>query len=287
MFKLHAAITFTSMYCVQLLCGFLTLPGTRGTWRQRRLLRTCVCTALFSWITHAHVMPLFITKRRPVHFILNQRYVEYELGVLMVWKLSRPERDSKPRYPAWKSCANHEAIQPTYIVYPHVSLMSLNVSKRTLLTSVLRAQRRLRFRTDLSEWFLNGLESTAMTSVSGHKIKVMHQSFDTPPTTRTGTARTSRGLSAVIKPPMSPGSAVDVPGYWFSVKMIWYINKRHVNLKLQFSNTLAHTVNDTLRLELPVLSKPDLLPRKRYRLIFATESRLFQETKAGPGWRDF
>ena len=44
-----------------------------------------------------------VTKRRPVHFILNPGHVEYELGVLMVWKLSRPERDANPRYPAWKS----------------------------------------------------------------------------------------------------------------------------------------------------------------------------------------
>ena len=30
-----------------LLCEFLTLTGTWGTWRQRRLL--CICTALLSW----------------------------------------------------------------------------------------------------------------------------------------------------------------------------------------------------------------------------------------------
>ena len=89
-----------------LLCRFLTLPGTRGTWRQRRLLWcTCICTALLSWITHAHLVPLSVTKRRPVHFILNPGNVEYELGVLMIWKLSRPQRDSNPRYPAWKSSA--------------------------------------------------------------------------------------------------------------------------------------------------------------------------------------
>ena len=45
---------------------------------------TCICTALLSWITHAHLVPLSVTKRHPVHFILNPGYVEYELGVLMV-----------------------------------------------------------------------------------------------------------------------------------------------------------------------------------------------------------
>ena len=32
---------------------------------------TCICTALLSWITLAHLVPLSVTKRRPVHFILN------------------------------------------------------------------------------------------------------------------------------------------------------------------------------------------------------------------------
>ena len=72
---------------------------------QRRLLCTCICTALISWIIHAHLVPLSVTKRCPVHFILNPGHVEYELGVLMVWKLSRLERDSNLRYPAWKSSA--------------------------------------------------------------------------------------------------------------------------------------------------------------------------------------
>ena len=69
-----------------LLCGLLMPPGTRGTKRQRRLLRTCICirTASLSWITHAHLVPLSVTKRRPVHFILNPGYDEYELGVPMV-----------------------------------------------------------------------------------------------------------------------------------------------------------------------------------------------------------
>ena len=86
-----------------LLCGFLTLPGNRGTWRQRRFL-LCICTVLLSWITHANLVPLSVTKRRRVHFILNPGHVEYELGVLMVWKLSRPKQNSNLR-PVWKSSA--------------------------------------------------------------------------------------------------------------------------------------------------------------------------------------
>ena len=42
------------------------------------------CTALLSWITHAHLVPLCVTKRHPVQFILNLGHIEYELGVLMV-----------------------------------------------------------------------------------------------------------------------------------------------------------------------------------------------------------
>ena len=38
-----------------------------------------------------------------------------------------------------------------------------------------------------------------------------------------------------------------------------------------------------LPLNLAVSSIPDLLPRNIYRLIFATENRLFQEAKTGPG----
>ena len=37
-----------------------------------------------SWINHALLVPLSVTKHRPVHFILNQGHVEYELGILMV-----------------------------------------------------------------------------------------------------------------------------------------------------------------------------------------------------------
>ena len=68
---------------------FFTLPGTRGTRRQRRLLCTCICTALLSWISRVHLVPLSVTKRRPVHIILNPGHVEYELGVLTVFYLHR------------------------------------------------------------------------------------------------------------------------------------------------------------------------------------------------------
>ena len=33
-----------------------------------------------AWITHALFVSLSVTKRRPVHFILNPGHVEYELG---------------------------------------------------------------------------------------------------------------------------------------------------------------------------------------------------------------
>ena len=57
----------------------------------------------------------------------------------------------------------------------------------------------------------------------------------------------------------------------------------HINLKLKFSSKLVHTVNDILPLNLAVSNKPDHLTWKRYRLIFATASRLFQETKTDSG----
>ena len=45
----------------------------------------------------------------PVLFIPNQVHVEYELGVLVVWKLSRPERGSNPQH---SSCKSRTLIQP-------------------------------------------------------------------------------------------------------------------------------------------------------------------------------
>ena len=60
---------------------------------------------LYSFAFMDHPCTLGAAVYHPVHFILNPGHVEYELGVLMVWKLSRPERDSNPRYPAWKSSA--------------------------------------------------------------------------------------------------------------------------------------------------------------------------------------
>ena len=48
----------------------------------------------------------FYHKAPPLYPLYTQpRDVEYELGVLRVRKLSRPERDWNPRYPAWKSSA--------------------------------------------------------------------------------------------------------------------------------------------------------------------------------------
>ena len=61
-------------------------------------LYMCVCTALLSWITHSHLVSLSVTKRRPVHFILNPGHVEYELGLItMVWTFSQPEQSSNLR----------------------------------------------------------------------------------------------------------------------------------------------------------------------------------------------
>ena len=43
----------------------------------------------------------------PLYTQLNPGHVEYELGVLMIWKLSWPEQDSNAQYPTWVECANH------------------------------------------------------------------------------------------------------------------------------------------------------------------------------------
>ena len=122
---IYNVVLFLTRKCsgIIVIVRFLTLPCTGDTWRQRRLLCTCIYTALLSWITNAHLVPLSVTKRRPVHFILNPGHVEYELGGLMV--VSRSERDSNPRYPAWKSSAlttrppslRSGIIAVTYVMY--------------------------------------------------------------------------------------------------------------------------------------------------------------------------
>ena len=45
-----------TLFLLLLLCGCVTLPGTRGTWRQQQLL--CICIVLLSWITDAPFLPL-------------------------------------------------------------------------------------------------------------------------------------------------------------------------------------------------------------------------------------
>ena len=45
------------------------------------------------------------------------------------------------------------------------------------------------------------------------RVRLMHQSFETPAPTGPRIAGTQRGLSAGILPPMSPGSAEDVTGF--------------------------------------------------------------------------
>ena len=49
----------------------------------------------------------------------------------MVWKLSRPERDSNPPYPAWKSSA-----QTTQ----YFDLSTINTHKILILNGISRAQ---------------------------------------------------------------------------------------------------------------------------------------------------
>ena len=65
-------------------------------------------------------------------FIFNPGHVEYELGALMVWKLSRPERDSNPRYPAWKS----SALTTRPPSPPHLHLLQMVIYSRAILVAV-------------------------------------------------------------------------------------------------------------------------------------------------------
>ena len=44
-----------------------------------------------------------------------------------------------------------------------------------------------------------------------------------PPPLGPGIPETYRGLSAEILPPTSPGSAVDVPGFWFPSKIAYTV----------------------------------------------------------------
>ena len=43
-----------------------------------------ICTALLSWITHVHLVPLSVTKRSPVHFILNRVWARHINGLKIV-----------------------------------------------------------------------------------------------------------------------------------------------------------------------------------------------------------
>ena len=58
--------------------GFMAL----ATFLSYRVGGVYVCVHLYN--THANLISLSIVKRHPVHFILNQWYVEYVLGVLML-----------------------------------------------------------------------------------------------------------------------------------------------------------------------------------------------------------
>ena len=106
---------------------------------QRQLLCTCICTSLFSWITYVHLVPLSVTVYRPVHFLLNTGHVEYQIGVLTVWKLSRAERESNPRYSAWKSSAliTRPHSTPSPLPHPPIRL-------KVVVVWILNATRHLR-----------------------------------------------------------------------------------------------------------------------------------------------
>ena len=58
------------------------------------VLRSCICTALLLYNTHAHLLPLSVTKGHPVNIIFNPETVEYELGVLMVRKCLQPQHSA-------------------------------------------------------------------------------------------------------------------------------------------------------------------------------------------------
>ena len=115
-----------------LLWGLLMLPGIRGSWRQRRLLCTCICTALLSWITLAHLVPLSVTKRCPVHFILNpghRVWARHTNGL----KIVSTRGGFEPTISCLKvECTNHLVTQPnnvtgrsmlTFIVLPHRNII--------------------------------------------------------------------------------------------------------------------------------------------------------------------
>ena len=61
---------------------------------------------------------------------------------------------------------------------------------------------------------------------------------------------------------MSPGSAVDVPGYQFPAKMLCIHKLEPHKPKTLVFNNLAHPINDTLPLNLAVSSKPAIYHEK-------------------------
>ena len=58
-----------------------------------------------AFMDHPCILGAAVHQAPPGEYELNPGHVEYELGVLMVWKLSRPEQGSNTPYPAWKSSA--------------------------------------------------------------------------------------------------------------------------------------------------------------------------------------
>ena len=61
------------------------------------VLQICICAALLSWISHAHLVPLSVTKHLPLHFIQNPEHIKYELEVLTVWNFCQPVQDLNPQ----------------------------------------------------------------------------------------------------------------------------------------------------------------------------------------------
>ena len=79
-----------------LLCIFLKLPGTRGTWRRMRYMYIRLYNIAF--ISHPCSFGAAVCHQAsPCPLYTHQRHTEYELGVLMVKRCSRPEKGSNPR----------------------------------------------------------------------------------------------------------------------------------------------------------------------------------------------
>ena len=77
------------------------------------LLCTCICTALLSWISHAQLVPLSDTKRRPVHFILNSEHIEWGRRTNGLITVSTRAGFEATTSRLKVECTNHPATQST------------------------------------------------------------------------------------------------------------------------------------------------------------------------------